>query len=158
MSVKGIPLSRAEIAVHFPVPFCPAASLIFSTRGVPSVSYKHSLSLMLLSSQDTHLISHDVSCNFNKERIKFSFVPFRKYLTINSYSFEQSKERTYWCHVVMTKTQPILHKIIGLTDKLKKYTSFSLYNYIFHVFVNTLPVIVKQDNWKLQHVYCTCSS
>lgn len=40
MSVKGIPLSRAEMAVHFPVPFCPAASLIFSTRGVPSVSYE----------------------------------------------------------------------------------------------------------------------
>ena len=29
--VTGIPCSNAEIAVHFPVPFCPAASLIFVT-------------------------------------------------------------------------------------------------------------------------------
>lgn len=38
INVTGIPLSRAEMAVHFPVPFCPAESRIFSTRGDPSVS------------------------------------------------------------------------------------------------------------------------
>ena len=38
--VTGIPLSSAEMAVHFPVPFCPAESLIFSTNGCWSVSLK----------------------------------------------------------------------------------------------------------------------
>ena len=33
-----MPCSRASIPVHFPVPFCPAVSEIFSTSGVPSVS------------------------------------------------------------------------------------------------------------------------
>ena len=31
INVTGIPCSNAEIAVHFPVPFCPAASLILVT-------------------------------------------------------------------------------------------------------------------------------
>ena len=38
MSVTGMPCSSASIPVHFPVPFCPAVSEIFSTSGVPSVS------------------------------------------------------------------------------------------------------------------------
>lgn len=32
MRVSGTPNSRPAIPVHFPVPFCPAASLIFSKR------------------------------------------------------------------------------------------------------------------------------
>ena len=35
IKVTGIPSDNADIAVHLPVPFCPAASLIFSTRGSP---------------------------------------------------------------------------------------------------------------------------
>ena len=38
MSVTGMPCSSASMPVHFPVPFCPAVSEIFSTSGVPSVS------------------------------------------------------------------------------------------------------------------------
>lgn len=38
MSVTGTPYSRAEMAVHFPVPFCPALSLIFGRRYLPSLS------------------------------------------------------------------------------------------------------------------------
>lgn len=38
MSVTGTPYSRAEMAVHFPVPFCPALSLIFGRRYLPSPS------------------------------------------------------------------------------------------------------------------------
>ena len=38
--VIGIPMSSAEMAIHFPVPFCPAKSLIFSTNGCWSVSLK----------------------------------------------------------------------------------------------------------------------
>lgn len=38
MRVTGTPYSRAEIAVHFPVPFCPALSLIFGRRYLPSLS------------------------------------------------------------------------------------------------------------------------
>ena len=33
--VRGTPRSAAEITVHFPVPFCPAASRIRSTIGFP---------------------------------------------------------------------------------------------------------------------------
>lgn len=36
--VTGIPLSRASMAVHLPVPFWPALSRIFRTMGTPSVS------------------------------------------------------------------------------------------------------------------------
>ena len=39
ISVSGIPRSSAEIAVHFPVPFCPAVSRILSTIGAPSSSF-----------------------------------------------------------------------------------------------------------------------
>jgi len=35
ISVTGIPYSRPATAVHFPVPFCPAESLIFSKRYEP---------------------------------------------------------------------------------------------------------------------------
>ncbi|MPC54493.1 hypothetical protein E2C01_048411 [Portunus trituberculatus] len=35
MRVVGVPKSRPEMAVHFPVPFWPAASLIFSTSASP---------------------------------------------------------------------------------------------------------------------------
>ena len=38
ISVSGIPISSAVIAVHLPVPFCPAVSRILSTSGFPSVS------------------------------------------------------------------------------------------------------------------------
>jgi len=38
-SVTGMPRSSAEIAVHLPVPFCPAVSRILSTIGVPSSSF-----------------------------------------------------------------------------------------------------------------------
>eukprot|EP00121_Abeoforma_whisleri_P004023 Awhi_evm2s3631 len=43
--VNGIPKSKALMAVHFPVPFCPALSIIFSTKGVPSVSLKAKISV-----------------------------------------------------------------------------------------------------------------
>jgi hypothetical protein len=33
--VTGVPYSSAEMAVHFPVPFCPALSLIWGSRWVP---------------------------------------------------------------------------------------------------------------------------
>ena len=39
MRVTGMPYSKAEMAVHFPVPFCPALSLILGSRGVPSLSW-----------------------------------------------------------------------------------------------------------------------
>lgn len=63
MRVTGTPLSRAEIAVHFPVPFCdqskwqqhavlpwdtwPAASLIFSTKYSPLSSLNFSISAVI---------------------------------------------------------------------------------------------------------------
>lgn len=36
--VTGVPYSKAEMAVHFPVPFCPALSRILGSRCVPSLS------------------------------------------------------------------------------------------------------------------------
>lgn len=36
--VTGVPYSSAEMAVHFPVPFCPALSRILGSRWVPSAS------------------------------------------------------------------------------------------------------------------------
>lgn len=36
--MTGVPYSRAEIAVHFPVPFCPALSRILGSKCVPSES------------------------------------------------------------------------------------------------------------------------
>ena len=33
-------MSRADIPVHFPVPFCPALSMIFSRRGSPEEKNK----------------------------------------------------------------------------------------------------------------------
>lgn len=38
MRVTGTPYSRAEMAVHLPVPFWPALSLIFGSRCLPSLS------------------------------------------------------------------------------------------------------------------------
>lgn len=38
IKVTGVPYSRAEMAVHFPVPFCPALSRILGSRCVPSES------------------------------------------------------------------------------------------------------------------------
>src|SRR5438105_3666969 len=37
--VTGVPVSSALMQVHFPVPFWPAVSRIFSTTGVPSSSF-----------------------------------------------------------------------------------------------------------------------
>jgi len=47
IKVTGIPRSRALMAVHFPVPFCPAESRIFSRRGVPSSSLKYIISRVI---------------------------------------------------------------------------------------------------------------
>ncbi len=47
MRVTGMPRSRALIAVHFPVPFWPAESRIFSTNGVPSSSLKRRTSRVI---------------------------------------------------------------------------------------------------------------
>lgn len=38
IKVTGVPYSKAEMAVHFPVPFCPALSRILGSRCVPSES------------------------------------------------------------------------------------------------------------------------
>ena len=37
IKVTGIPNSKADIAVHLPVPFCPAVSLISDTNAFPSL-------------------------------------------------------------------------------------------------------------------------
>ena len=47
ISVSGTPRSMAAMPVHFPVPFCPAASRIFSTSGDPSSSLKAKMSRVI---------------------------------------------------------------------------------------------------------------
>ena len=77
MRVTGMPLSRAEMAVHFPVPFCPAESRIFSTKGFPSVSCRtensigHSTSHTILDHpiQPLHCAGHI------RWTIKYSSIP-----------------------------------------------------------------------------------
>ena len=47
IKVRGIPSSRATVAVHLPVPFWPAVSKILSTRYVPSFSLNLSISAVI---------------------------------------------------------------------------------------------------------------
>lgn len=47
MRVTGMPLSRASMAVHLPVPFWPAWSRILRTIGTPSVSLKRRMSRVI---------------------------------------------------------------------------------------------------------------
>ena len=63
MRVTGMPLSSAEMAVHFPVPFCPAESRIFSTKGFPSVSYRIENSIRYSTSNTTldHLFKYFIA-------------------------------------------------------------------------------------------------
>ena len=47
MSVRGTPWSRADVAVHLPVPFCPAVSRIYSTTVSPFSSLYPKMSLVI---------------------------------------------------------------------------------------------------------------
>lgn len=62
IKVTGVPYSRAEIAVHFPVPFCPALSRILGSKCVPSVS----LYLRMLAVISIRKESNSVLFQFSK--------------------------------------------------------------------------------------------
>lgn len=47
IKVTGVPKSKALMAVHFPVPFCPAASRILVTMGSPSSSLNRRISRVI---------------------------------------------------------------------------------------------------------------
>lgn len=59
MRVTGTPYSRAEMAVHFPVPFCPALSLIFGSRYLPSVSWNlRILAVISIRNESSSVLFH----------------------------------------------------------------------------------------------------
>lgn len=59
MSVTGTPYSKAEIAVHLPVPFCPALSLILGSRGVPSESlYFRMFAVISIRNESSSVLFH----------------------------------------------------------------------------------------------------
>lgn len=59
MRVTGTPYSRAEMAVHFPVPFCPALSLIFGSRCSPSVSWNlRILAVISIRNESSSVLFH----------------------------------------------------------------------------------------------------
>lgn len=59
MSVTGTPYSKAEIAVHFPVPFCPALSLILGSRWVPSESlYFRMFAVISIRNESSSVLFH----------------------------------------------------------------------------------------------------
>lgn len=54
-----MPYSRAEMAVHFPVPFCPALSLIFGSRCVPSLSWNlRILAVISIRNESSSVLFH----------------------------------------------------------------------------------------------------
>lgn len=59
MRVTGTPYSRAEMAVHFPVPFCPALSLIFGSRCLPSLSWNlRMLAVISIRNESSSVLFH----------------------------------------------------------------------------------------------------
>lgn len=74
--VTGMPRSRAFTAVHLPVPFWPALSRIFSTRGVPSSSLKYMMSLVISIRKESktplfHVAKTSPICLLVKPRPRF---------------------------------------------------------------------------------------
>ena len=59
MRVTGTPYSRAEMAVHFPVPFCPALSRIFGSRCLPSASWNlRILAVISIRNESSSVLFH----------------------------------------------------------------------------------------------------
>lgn len=59
MRVTGTPYSRAEMAVHFPVPFCPALSRIFGNRCLPSASWNlRILAVISIRNESSSVLFH----------------------------------------------------------------------------------------------------
>lgn len=57
IKVTGVPYSRAEIAVHFPVPFCPALSRILGSRCEPSESlYLRMLAVISMRNESSSVL------------------------------------------------------------------------------------------------------
>lgn len=61
IKVTGVPYSSAEIAVHFPVPFCPALSRILGNRCVPSASrYLRMLAVISIRNESNSVLFHSL--------------------------------------------------------------------------------------------------
>lgn len=57
IKVTGVPYSRAEMAVHFPVPFCPALSRILGSRCKPSESlYLRMLAVISMRNESSSVL------------------------------------------------------------------------------------------------------
>lgn len=69
--VTGVPYSSAEIAVHFPVPFCPALSRILGSKCVPSESlyFKMLAVISIRKESSSVLFQSSKTCkSFNRPR------------------------------------------------------------------------------------------
>ncbi len=73
ISVTGVPYSKAEIAVHFPVPFCPALSLILGSRWVPSSSLNFRiLAVISMRKESSSVLFHWSKAWSSNQTKKFS--------------------------------------------------------------------------------------
>ena len=118
--VTGVPYSRAEMAVHFPVPFCPALSRILGSRGVPSVSlYLRMLAVISIRKESSSVLFQLLKA---WDRVKNNYgINSTVFYFNNWFSTGDTLWRlhqTHLGHLIMVHTQNILHQMIGLTNQL----------------------------------------
>lgn len=118
IKVTGVPYSRAEMAVHFPVPFCPALSRILGSRCVPSESrYLRMLAVISIRKESSSVLFQlSKAWVFQRDEIKSAALIFL--------AWQKKKYEWTWhhaahlCHLIVVHTQNILHQVIGLTNQL----------------------------------------